>query len=250
MNWEELLPTVIGTLPGGGPLIRTDPSARAPSPIAFLGVYPALTKQRQFVVGGVRMNLPVAVERESFEPASSSGGEVDQHYLQPLGLRRKDVFIFDLVPYYLANITIGDSGRSMADNVELYEAEQEIQTGIVRRPRGEGFLDLVRSMPGNIDRIQSYLAACQPKVVFTLGTEPAAFLRGLSFDEAAGRVDELFYAEPAAIEVLGHRFETVHLAHPRHFRNKTLKWTRRHESWCESVGRDDVADMLDAHAGG
>ena len=66
-KWEERLPTVSGTLPGGGPLIRTEPSGRAPSPIAFLGVYPALTKQRRFEVSGTWMNLPVAVERESFD---------------------------------------------------------------------------------------------------------------------------------------------------------------------------------------
>ena len=74
--WESSIPAVRGTLPGGQPLVRTDPSGDAHAKIVFVGVYPALTRQRRFTVDGVPMNLPVEVEEQSFAPGSKSGAEV------------------------------------------------------------------------------------------------------------------------------------------------------------------------------
>ena len=244
-DWQTLIPPTSGVLPGGLPLCRTDPGGSAPAPIAFLGVYPALTRQRQFQVDGTRMNLPVEVERESFASGSASGAEVDQHYLAPLGLKREDVFIFDLVPYYLANTTVNrSSGRSMADNVRLYEQATGETTGIAARPAGEDFLSIVREMPGNLDRLADYIDRCQPRLLLTLGSEPAAFVRGMTFKEARARVDRLFYAPPERVEVSGTAFQVVHLVHPHLFIKRNAKWTGRHADWCRDHGLALVDKVL------
>gem|GEM_PF-6174300 len=213
--------------------------------MAFLGVYPALTLQRPFDVAGTRIHLPVEVERTSFDPSSSSGAEINEHYLEPLGLTRQNVFIFDLVPYYLANISVNRAtGRSMADNVRLYEEATNTKTGIVIRPEGDAFLTYARELPGNLERLQDYLGQCRPRMLFTLGTEPAAFVRGMSFAEASSGVDRLLYGEPVTLDVLGVETQVVHLVHPHHFIKKTVKWTRRHADWCRDVGRQLVAATI------
>jgi hypothetical protein len=191
------------------------------------------------------MNLPVEVERESFAPGSASGAEVERNYLEPLGLSRGEVFIFDLVPYYLANTTVNrNSGRSMADNVRHYEQATGETTGIAARPSGEDFLALVREMPGNLDRLAVYLDKCRPRLLLTLGTEPAAFVRGLAFSEARASVDRIFYAPPERVEVSGTTVQVVHLVHPHLFIKRNAKWTGRHNDWCRDHGRALVEDLV------
>ena len=235
-KWQDLIPQIHGTLPGGVPLRRTECSGPTPTKVAFLGVYPALTEKRLFTVGDTRMWLPTQVEAESFAPASKSGAEIEDNYLAPLALTRSDVFIFDMVPYFLANTSTSSSGRSMADNVRLYEEATGTQTGILARPKEEEFLQYANGMPGNLDRLTDYMARCQPNLLFTLGTEPAAFVRGLTFTEAASQVDQLLYAQPEELDVFGLRTRVVHLVHPHHFIKRTRKWVDRHRAWCGSHG--------------
>ena len=236
MSWTELLPDVAGTLPGGNPLRRTDPRGDPPAPVMVLGVYPALTRSRIEDVGGTRMTLPTAVEAVSFEPASASGAEIDTHYLAPLGLTASQVFITDLMPYFLANTSRGRSGRSMADNIALYEAATGAVTGIQPRPKPAALVQLASDLPGNLDRLHDYVAACRPRVVLTLGAESAAFTRGLSFNEARRQVDDLLYGDPTTIDLLGVTTDVLHLVHPHLFIKRNEKWTTRHRAWCERVG--------------
>lgn len=238
--WEALIPLTRGTLPGGGLLRRTEPSGDPDARIVILGVYPALTAKRIHPVGGVRMTLPVAVEAVSFDPASASGAEIDDNYLRPLGLTRADVLITDIVPYFLANTTTSKSGRSMANNIRLYEAATGTKTGIEARPTEEAMVRLAREMPGNLDRLADIIGRAQPWLVFTLGTEPAAFLRGLTFAEASAQVDELLYAPPVRLDVLGVEADVVHLVHPHLFLKRNAKWTERHRAWCSAHGRELV----------
>lgn len=238
--WDDLLPPTRGTLPGGAPLRRTDPSGNPEAQITIIGVYPAATKVRPVAVSGTRINLPVEVEAVSFDPVSASGAEIDDNYLRPLGLTRADVLITDLVPYFLANTTVSKSGRSMADNIRLFEAATVTKTGIEVRPPGEELLGLAREMPGNLDRLAEIVGRARPRLVFTLGTETAAFLRGLTFAEASERVDELLYAPPVRCDVFGVATDVIHLVHPHLFLKKNAKWMQRHRAWCSAHGRELV----------
>lgn len=246
-SWEAHIPPVRGVLPNGAPLRRTDPAGPAPAPVAILGVYPALTEKKLLTVRGLRMWLPTEVERQSFEPSSASGAELNENYLEPLGLTREVVFITDLVPYFYANTDKSTSGRSMADNVRLYEKHIRRKTGVEPRPSSDDLVQLVSTMPGNLDRLRSYMAQCQPQVLLTLGTESTAFVRGYTFKETEARNAELLYSEPEELHFLGVAPKVVHLIHPRHFIRRTSKNEHlriRHSSWCAAAGRELIASIL------
>ena len=245
-DWKPLMPEVVGTLPGGGVLRRTDPCGPTPAPVAILGVYPALTAKRTFSVNGTRMTLPTAVEARSFDAGSASGAEIDDNYLAPIGLDRARVFITDMMPYYLANTSTSSSGRSMADNIRHFEQASGRTTGVQPRPPSGELVRLASTLPGNLDRLSSYFAACRPRVVLTLGTEPAAFLRGMTFAAASKQTDALLYAAPIRLSVFGFEADVVHLVHPHLFIKKNAKWMTRHGAWCRSAGRALVAAALQA----
>lgn len=100
-SWEVHLPVSRGSLPGGTPLRRTEPSGAVGAAIVLLGAYPAATRTRQTKVGDVRLTLPVEVEAESFAAGSRSGFELERHYLVPLALPRARTLLTDLWPYDL-----------------------------------------------------------------------------------------------------------------------------------------------------
>ena len=236
VDWQDLIPATRGTLPGGAPLRRTDPSGEGRAKIAFLGVYPAATKVRQMSVDGTRMNLPVEVEAESFAPGSASGKEFEDHYLKALKIKRADVMVTDMLPYYLSNTTLSKgSKRSMADNVRAFEEAKKISTGIEARPKEAALVKLARKMPGNIARLTEYFERVRPRLLFTLGTESAAFVRGLEFAEADS--DVLFYQDAEEIQFLGLSMKVVHMVHPHLFIKMNEKWTSRHANWLAQTGR-------------
>ena len=249
-DWRTHLPETIGVLPEGGVLRRTDPSGPAPAAVAVLGVYPALTGKRIFTIDGVRMTLPTKVEGRSFEVGSASGAEIDDNYLHPVGLSRHDVFITDMMPYFLANTTKSSSGRSMADNVQLYEQSTGLVTGISPRPPPAKLVKLAVELPGNMDRLRDYFSQCQPRLLFTLGTEAAAFVRGMSFAAASKGVDDLLYGQAERLTVLGIETMVVHLVHPHLFIKRNAKWMKRHRDWCLASGRDLVTHVLEGSRDG
>jgi hypothetical protein len=248
-DWQKLIPEAKGTLPGGNLLRRTDPSGNCDTGIAFLGAYPAATKVRARTVDGQRINLPAEVERVSFEPRSESGREFESHYLKALGLVRDDVMVTDMLPYYLANTSVSKSGRSMARNVAMWERANH-ETGIEKRLPSPQLVEFARGMPGNMDRLRSYFGECSPKLLLTLGTESAAFVRGVSFEEARAMGEELFYARPAKRTFAGLEMQVVHLVHPHMFIKRIKKWTAKHERWCAGEGKaiicEHVAGLLRA----
>lgn len=236
-DWQQLLPLTKGELPNGHPMPRTDPSGSFGARIVILGAYPAATTVRRVQVGKTAMMLPTAVEQKSFEPGSKSGAEVDKNYLEALGLTREDVLITDLMPYFLANTTKSSSGRSMADNIGLFEKHSKKLTGIDARPAPEKLVAQATTMPGNVARLTSYMQKCKPRLLLTLGAEPAAFVRGESHEQVSASTDELFYAKPERHEVLGVVVDVVHLVHPHLFIKKNQKWIQRHRAWTRTSGK-------------
>lgn len=256
-TWQTHIPEVNGILPGGKKLRRTDPSGACTAKIAFLGVYPAATEVKQISVAGKRLNLPTDVEHESFALGSASGREFEGHYLAPLDLERREVMVTDMLPYYLANTSVLGEGkrtprkerakaaprRSMADNVAAYEQAMRVQTGIKSRPPPNTLLKLASDMPGNHERLRWYFGQYSPKLLLTLGRESAAFVRGVTFDDAQAMGDELFYGGPMTRTFAGVRVAVVHLVHPHMFIKQIAKWTTKHREWCAETGRMLVSEV-------
>ena len=245
-SWETLIPATRGCLPSGEPVQRTDPAGDFDSRISIMGVYPA-ARVRSIAVGSRRMNLPDRVERVSFEPGiSASSNHLDRVYLDPLGLSRKQVLLFDLMPFFLAN-TRSTGGRSMAGNVRAYEEQTRRLLGIEPRPPETELVRLARSMPGNVARLENILARSAARLLLTLGSEAAAFVRGGEYGAVNNRAKCLFYQEPVQLDVLGIRLRVVHLAHPGLLMTKkgrTAGWVDLHQSWCQGAGRTLVASTL------
>jgi len=240
--WQTLIPETRGVLPSSEPVYRTDPGGSFEAEIAILGVYPA-AKVKQMTVDGRRMNLPVQVERTSFEiGVSASGKDIDVNYLAPLGLSRDEVLLLDMMPYFLANRR-GKKGKTMWDNILRYEAATEEALGIEPRPVPAALVEQTRTMPGNLVRLGDYLGRCKPRLLLTLGVEAAAFTRGISFHEADKLSSELFYSKVASVTVADTETEVVHLTHPGNLMADARRegtWWRRHRAWCSGAGRELV----------
>jgi len=243
-HWQTLLPPTRGTLPNGQPVHRTDPSGNPEADIAIMGLYPA-AKVGQRTIGGQAMNLPVEVERTSFEHGvSESGRQIDDNYLTPLGLTRDLVLLLDLLPYFLAN-TRGPKDHTMADNLRLYEGLTGETLGIEARLPAAKMIKMAREMPGNLDRLRDYLGRCQPKLVLTLGVEVAAFVREEAFSRVSREVKQYLYREPEVLNVLGIDTQVVHLAHPGILMSgRGADWRIQHDRWCEGAGRELVKSAL------
>lgn len=236
-NWKQHITDQLGKLPSGQPVYRTDPGGRLDADIVILGVYPA-GRVRLRKVGDRMMNLPVEVERTSFDPkVSESGLEIDRLYLKPLELTRDDVLLIDMMPYFLANVR-GSRGRTMWDNLQDYERLTGEQLHISPRPSPAALVRQAREMPGNLDRIRHYLSAGKRRLLLTLGTEAAAFARNTTYGPVSRAARDLFYASPVRLDVVGVPIDTVHLAHPGNLMVKSpsnLFWRETHARWCEQT---------------
>lgn len=242
--WETLLPDTRGRLPSGDPLYRTEPDGNFSALLGLLGVYPA-ARVAQVVVAGKRMNLPVQVERRSFEEGvSASARDLDSLYLGPLGLTRSDVLIMDMMPYFLAN-TRKTNGRCMADNIADYERMTGAQLLIPPRPSAPSLVRLANTMPGNVERLQSYLGRSRIQMMWTLGLEAAAFARAEEYGSVKRRQRALLYQAPTPLTVLGANVNVVHLAHPGILMTKQgADWLNTHKTWCVTAGRDLAKTIL------
>lgn len=241
-HWSSDIPATRGYLPNGMPVTRTEPSGSFDARIAILGLYPAAAISKM-KVGERWMNLPSLVERTSFEQGvSASGNEIDSRYLTPLGLTRKDVLLFDLMPYFLLN-TRKSNGRSMACNVKDYEHFNDVKLGLDIRPPPEDLVELARTLPGNHERLQEYLTRSKATLLLTLGSETAAFARGEPFMSVAGKEKEVFYRPPVSLTIAGVNIKVVHLAHPGLLMTPAARasgWLNRHIEWCSNQGQECI----------
>jgi hypothetical protein len=232
--WRDHLPDRLGDLPLGGDLVRTDPAGPPDARVAIVGVHPAATAWKTHTLKGPKketlVHVPTAVERTSFEPATPAGTILDKDYLAPLGLRRQDVLLLDLWPYYVAS-TRREGGRpSVADDVRVYEKVAKHSTAVQPRPVANELLARARTAPGSVERLRSILGSPSLRLVITLGNEPAAFARGLPH---AADAQPFLYGEPAevVVEVLGLTVPMVHMTHPG---NGHPEWRAKHAAWCAS----------------
>jgi hypothetical protein len=236
-TWEAPLPPVMGALPFNGILRRTEPSGPCPAAVAVLGLYPALTRAKLFRhPEGDVFPVPVEVEAQTFV-GSSSAKEIDSRYLAKLGLRRDQVFFFDLYPYFMANTAVNDkSHRSMADNVRLYQAATGEDLAVAPRPSPDAMIALCNQRDGIRARAEALLRECRPQLLLTLGNEAAAYVLG---EKRAIAAQKRLYGKEWSSNSYGLRIVVAHLAHPgllsRRKPNDT--WNVRHEEWCNGPGK-------------
>ncbi|MDP3156043.1 MAG: hypothetical protein Q8N23_25440 [Archangium sp.] len=113
-------------------------------------------------------------------------------------------------------------------------------SGIEARPPPDELVALAREMPGNLDRLASYFEQHKPTMLFTLGAEAAAFVRGTTHSAIQRRVDEVLYSAPHSARVFGRDVTVVHLVHPHLFIKQNEKWMGRHRHWIEETAAADL----------
>ncbi len=235
-QWQELMPTAKGKLAFNGKWTRTDASRSDPTPVAFMGAFPAhiVESMTPYSYRGKIVKVATACERVSFERGSKSGKDIDDYYLKYLPLQRDDICFFDMYPYYLAS-------PAMYKSLDRYAKATSEKVDVEQQPSPQQLIERARNESGNCDRIRWILDQCQPRLLLTLSYEVAAFVCGISY--AAAAKPDLLYRDPEWRDVLGYHVWVVHLAHPNSV-SRIDGWHDKHLEWCTGPGTNLIQRAL------
>ncbi len=265
--------TQVGVFPFGQPVTVVRQSGRGPRRVFVLGVYGSAVHARWIGADGrTRISaLAVASEPEIFwtgegapdvvrrvavpemagrlEPAGEtlngpSGRALDELYLEPLGITRKDAWLCDLVPHSCMN-----DGQAKAIE-RAYEDPELPEVCWPRVPKSaadwEKLVDRKRR-----DEIVCEIEEASPEVLITLGDEPlrrfARYHGTRSSLAAYGRSEEA-YGRLREATVGRRRLRLLPLVHPRQAASlgaSSPEWTGLHREWVSSraSGLLDNTDM-------
>lgn len=179
--------------------------------IMILGAYPTAAFER------INNHIvPVGNIAEPFDPTTDSGKELDSHYLGPLGIRRDDCWISNLVKVFLfkEEHQRGDEGRDFLKREDF---------------------ERLASLEENLDWLEAGLRLASPKVIITLGREVAGILR-----VARGEEDRnaLLKGEIQHDTFRGKEFKWIHIPHPGIVMRKGSEanpWPERNSELCSAL---------------
>ncbi|MBN1184244.1 MAG: hypothetical protein JXB49_18285 [Bacteroidales bacterium] len=259
--------------PFGQPLLKVEQADKSPKKIFILGVYASAVHARWIDPDGKQIvsALAVASEPEIFwtghdaeeiiskiripgklgeltVPTNKgrngpSGIALDKYYLGPLGLKRTDVWLCDLLPYSRVNA----KQRTALD--------KHYTDAIIRRCglRPANIPDFSKSEVDDVrmDEIYQELIASGAKTIITLGDEPISKFIGYLVKEKNARGlykkkysrlsgfgnTEIEYGKEHEIEIRGTKYKLIPLCHPRQaakLGNYSKVWNDLHMSWIKS----------------
>lgn len=185
-----------------------------------------------------RIKLPEGVG--TLEPASEefngpSGNALDTHILQPLGLKREDVWLCDCVPWSLRN--------PAQDNAIQKHYAPLSAAGLVP----DATIPSAKDNKGiDDDRRKAILRELESSGagrIILLGDSPikwfiSHFTDGWS--NLAGFVRRHGYGQCVPVTINGREYQVLPLAHPRQIARlgtSSLTWYDQHNKWMESEGR-------------
>lgn len=251
-----------GTFPFGSklsPLVQTD---RVPKRVFVLGVYASAVHARWIATDGRTLvhALAVASEPEIFwdgsgvakivksitvptaaghlEPADAqfngpSGRSLDEDFLRPLGLTRKDAWLCDLVPHMCLN------AGQLAAIKRAYDPQRSAwKLPLVDLPEvPNAFADDERRA-----EVLAEIDEAKPEVLVLLGDQPIRHFLANYERRWQKLADFEPYGRLHPISLDGRRLHVLPLAHPRQVAGlgtHSEKWKRRHATW-----KTDVAPTL------
>jgi len=185
----------------GNPIHPVVPLDVAQDSVFILGAYPSA----KFATIGSERDVPVGdncgpFSTERYFDGSrvrtvSSGKELEQAYLHPLGLRRDQCWITDLVRVFLFKQGHIDKYRRLGCDWPPRPTRDDFET---YAERGMGWL-------------AEELQLARPRVVITLGNEVAGLLQGVT---GRKKRNALLGGDPKSMSVGGKTYPVIHLAHP------------------------------------
>jgi hypothetical protein len=205
---------------GGNPVKIIPPKQTTRNSVLILGAYPTAIFDHID-----RHMVPVDNIDEPFDPNTASGRELDEQYLMPLSLERKQSWITNLVKVFLFKEThIGS--RAHANQLLARSNFEQLASSDV-----------------NLDWLEAELRIAAPKVIITLGREVAGIVRGINGDR---RRNELLSGSLQDVTFGGVKSQWAHLPHPGIVMRKESewnKWPKRHQSFCLEL-RDPIRAAL------
>ena len=254
----------IKTFPFGQPIVSLAQSDRSPKRVFILGVYASAVHARWVGEDGrsivralavasepeifwrgegeddIIANIPVPLGAGKLLPAGKnlngpSGKALDKMFLDPLQLKRSDVWLCDLVPYSCMN------DRQKAALASKYDEQQE------KLSLTDYYWPPVPPILANEQRraeIAGEVSVASPDIFITLGDQPLRW-----FTKYFGSKSKLSeYGESTKqygllhdISITGRDMKLLPLAHPRQagkLGSHSVKWANLHESWMKDVARN------------
>ena len=253
--------------PFGMPLKKVQQSDRSPKKVFVLGVYASAVHARLVDKNGVQLvaALAVASEPEIFWTGDNateiisqievptevgrlevpknksmngpSGRALDELYLAPLGLARKDVWLCDLLPESRVN-----PGQREAINNHYTPLVNRYGLAKATIP---DFFDAELKSPTRREEILAELEVSKADTIILLGDLPIKwFLTHVSNGKQKKLSDfgdtSDSYGIPVPMMIAGKTYSIIALCHPRQagqLGSSSKKWTELHSSWIDRLSR-------------
>lgn len=251
----------IKTFPFGQPIVSLAQSDRSPKRVFILGVYASAVHARWIGEDGLTIVRALAVASEpeifwrgdgesniiakiSVPPGAGkllppgknlngpSGNALDKMFLDPLQLKRSDVWLCDLVPYSCMN------DRQKAALASKYDVQRE-KLGLP-----EYCWPPVPPTLANEQRraeIAGEVSEASPDIFITLGDQPLQwFTKYFGSKSKLSEYGDLFgqYGLLHDISIAGRDMKLLPLVHPRQagkLGSHSAKWADLHEAWTIEV---------------
>jgi hypothetical protein len=248
----------IGTFPFGQSIHVVKQTDRAAKDCFVLGVYASAVHARWVDPEGRELAKALAVASEpqifwnganqegvisqvsipplagSLLPAplnGASGKALEQYYLAPLKLMRKDVWLCDLLPFFHVR-------PKSAQDYCIHTTHNQLALlhgwPIANIPRLSGTFTIDSK---RVAAIQQELAESQAKVLITLGDDPLRLFT-CRFDEKGRTSVREFgtttYGQPQKLKIAGHELIHIPLVHPRQagkLGTYSSEWRNLHDAW-------------------
>jgi uracil-DNA glycosylase len=201
----------------GEPVLPLPPAEIRRGGIFIIGAYPSAVfksiKGRIVPVENLKMPFDVS---EYPGGTNKSAKELDDNYLTPLGLTRRDCWITNLVKAFLfkkehaAQFAVLGSAGPMAPTRERFEEYA------------------AASLPW----IEQELRIAEPRLIITLGAEVAGVVEGVRGDN---RRLELLDYKVHSVRLVGREYAVVHMVHPGQLMRKHPKWIRIHQDGIKAL---------------
>ena len=251
----------VGTFPFGQPILHVTQQDRKPKRVFILGVYASAVHARWRDAQGMEIVRALAVASEPYifwcgdgvedilsnidvplragrlEPAARnlngpSGRSIDEDYLKPLGLKRSDTWLCDIIPYSCMN-------RGQANAVESRYEPRAKQFSLP--PVAWPTVPRKLVNPARPREVAAELQESNAEIVITLGDLPLKwFGRAFGSQPVLGAYgkDAQHYGRLHDIEINGRRLKLLPLVHPRQaagLGGHNSEWRVLHTTWIKET---------------
>lgn len=210
----------------GNPVEPVVPREVTTHGVFILGAYPTAS----FATRKGERHVPVGNVERPFDPSTKSGKELDEHYLEKMGIDRGQCWITNLVRTFLFK----------QGHVDKYERLGYPDPPTETRSKFEEYA----GSPKNLYWLQIELELARPCVLITLGAEVAGVLRGVKTRAARNK---LLNGKLHSVTIGGYEYQCFHLAHPGIVMRRgwaRSDWSKLHEKHCDKI-RTELPKLLE-----